>query len=267
MTSPVSAAAVKACCADAYSSDLVALVLGESYHPGGLALTRRLAGHLALTPGAEVLDVAAGRGATALMLAREHPGLRFHGVDLSGTNVAAAAEAATAAGLCDRVIFRHGDAEALPHDAAAFDAVICECALCTFPDKATALAEMARVLRPGGRLGLTDVTADPVALPASLRSLAARVACVADALPAAGYVDLIVAAGLRVEVLERHDAAAARMVDQIEARLTVARMALRAQVEAAGLDLAVAMEVLGQVRSAIAAGTLGYVLLIAVKPL
>ena len=50
---------------------LVALLLGDSYHPGGLALTRRLAARLALQPGAVVLDVAAGRGGTALLLAQE----------------------------------------------------------------------------------------------------------------------------------------------------------------------------------------------------
>ena len=51
----------------------------------------------------------------------------------------------------------HGDAERLPFDDAAFDAVISECSFGTFPNKAVVAAEMARVLRPGVRLGLTDM--------------------------------------------------------------------------------------------------------------
>jgi arsenite methyltransferase len=161
----------KACCAAAYGSDAVALLLGDSYDPGGLALTRRLAGALGLSPGDRVLDVASGRGATALLLAREY-GLQVQGVDLSAANVALAEGAARAAGLADRVSFLRGDAEQLPHGDGLFDAVMCECAFGTFPDKPTAAAELARVLRPGARVGITDVTANPARLP--LRRLSAR---------------------------------------------------------------------------------------------
>jgi hypothetical protein len=73
---------VKACCAATYSSDVVALLLGYSYHPGGLALTRRLAARLGLAAGQRVLDVAAGRGGSGLLLAAEF-GVTVDGVDLS----------------------------------------------------------------------------------------------------------------------------------------------------------------------------------------
>ncbi|MDN5860222.1 MAG: methyltransferase domain-containing protein, partial [Pseudonocardia sp.] len=226
-----------ACCAQAYSSDLVALLLGESYHPGGLALTRRLADRIGLAAGQRVLDVAAGRGATGLMLARER-GVHVDGVDLSAANVALADGAAQAAGLAGQATFVLGDSVALPFPDGRFDAVICECAWCTFPDKAAAAAEFARVLRPGGHLGITDVTALPGALPDELSTPAARIACVADARPLAGYADLLAAAGLRVRHAERHDAALLAMIDQIEARLALIRMTGRAGAEALGLDFA-----------------------------
>lgn len=54
MTPPPAGQDVKACCAAAYSSDAVALLLGDSYHPGGTTLTRRLADALALSPGERV---------------------------------------------------------------------------------------------------------------------------------------------------------------------------------------------------------------------
>ena len=59
----------KSCCATLYAGDWARLLLGPSYHPGGLALTERLGTLLGLTPGARVLDVAAGRGTSAIHLA------------------------------------------------------------------------------------------------------------------------------------------------------------------------------------------------------
>ncbi|ROO52026.1 methyltransferase family protein [Micromonospora sp. Llam0] len=255
----------KACCAATYGSDVVALLLGGSYHPGGLGLTRRLADRLDLRPGQHVLDVASGRGATALLLAREH-GATVTGVDLSTANIALATGAAQAASLAAQVTFRTGDAEHLPVDTGGFDAAVCECAFCTFPDKPTAANELARVLRPGGRLGITDVTVDPDRLPAELTGLGAWIACVADARPLPEYTALLTAAGLRVTHTERHDAAMLAMIDQIEARLSLVRMTARARAEALGLDFDRAPAVLSAARAAITDGVLGYALLTAQKP-
>jgi SAM-dependent methyltransferase len=256
---------VKACCAAAYGSDLVALLLGDAYHPGGLALTRHLAGLLALASGDRVLDVASGRGTTALMLAHDH-GVRVDGVDLSAANVALAQGAAAAGGLAGQVTFTVGDAEELPYPDAAFDAVVCECAFCTFHDKPTAAADLARVLRPGGRVGITDVVADPARLPGELTGLAAWVACVADARSIDEYAVILAGAGLRVTHTGRHDTAISRMIDQIEARLSMVRMTARARAEALGVDFDRAPAMLAAARGAVADGVLGYGLLAADKP-
>ena len=69
-TGAITGSDVKACCVGAYQRDVVGLVLGDSYHPGGLALTRHLGRRLALAPGQRVLDVASGPGTSAVMLAR-----------------------------------------------------------------------------------------------------------------------------------------------------------------------------------------------------
>lgn len=253
---------LKACCAAAYSSDIVALLLGESYHPGGTALTRRLAVGLGLTPGARVLDVASGRGTTALLVADAY-GTEVDGVDYAPANTALAQGAAQAAGLADRARFTTGDAEHLPYPEGVFDAVVCECALCTFPDKARAAAELARVLRPGGRLGITDVTIDPARLPAELTGLGARIACIADARPLQDYTEILAGAGLLTLRTERHNQAMLRMIDQIEARLNLLRMTAPARLTAAGVDLDAAPAVLEAARAAVTDGVLGYALLIA----
>jgi ubiquinone/menaquinone biosynthesis C-methylase UbiE len=238
-------------------------MLGESYHPGGLELTRRLARSMDLRAGQQVLDIASGPGTTAFLLAADFD-VRVHGVDLGEAAVAKANARAAEQGVDDRVRFSVGDAERLPVDDATFDAVVCECAFCTFPDKPTAAAEMARVLRPGGRLGITDVALDPARLDAELASLAGWVACLADARPLEEYCDLLSAAGLRVGLTESHDDALARMIDQIDARLVAFKMAGVAALESIDFDQARRRVALAA--QAVADGIAGYKLLVAEKP-
>ncbi|MFA6574841.1 MAG: methyltransferase domain-containing protein [Nocardioides sp.] len=258
------AATLKACCATGYSSDVVALLLGPSYHPGGLRLTRRLLDTIEAGPGDRLVDVASGIGTTSLLAAQEY-GADVDGVDLSAANVALASGAAQSLGLSGRARFHHGDAEALPLPDAAYDAVVCECALCTFPDKVTAAAEMARVLRPGGRVGLTDITADPRRLPPELTGIAAWVACVADARPVEEYRSILAGAGLRVTAVERHTDALEQLVRQVGARLELVRMTSPGRLEELGIDLTRAGPVLAMVQAAIRDGVLDYVLLVGEK--
>ena len=258
------AATVKACCATGYSSDAVSLLLGPSYHPGGLKLTRRLLDTIDLRQGDRLIDVASGIGTTSLLAATEYEAY-VDGVDLSAANVTLANGAAQAAGVADRAQFHHGDAEALPLPDGAYDALVCECALCTFPDKATAAAEMARVLRPGGRVGLTDVTADPSRLPLELTGIAAWVACIADARPVEDYRAILAMAGMRVTTVERHTAALEQVVRQIAARLELLRMTSPGRLEEIGIDISRVGPVLDAAQDAIRAGVLDYVLLVGEK--
>lgn len=259
---PATTGDIKGCCAAAYQRDAVALILGESYHPGGLALTRRLGQALDLRPGDRVLDIASGPGTTAFLLAQEF-GVHVVGVDLGEQAVDKANAKAAELGLADQVRFEVGDAERLPVDAGAFDAVVCECAFCTFPDKPTAAAEMARVLKPGGRVGITDVALDPHRLDDELRSLAGWVACLADARPVAEYVALLGQAGLTVVHQEAHDQELAAMIELIDARLVAFRMAKVAALD--GVDFDLARQRTALAAKAVKEGIAGYVLLTATK--
>ncbi len=253
----------KACCARSYQSDVVALILGESYHPGGLELTRRLARALDLRSGQKVLDVASGPGATAFLLAAEF-GVEVEGVDLGEQSVATANAKAAERGVDDRVRFTVGDAERLPVPDASFDAVVCECAFCTFPDKPTAARELARVLKPGGRIGITDVALDRTRLDEELRSMAGWVACLADARPLEEYVSLLEAQGLRVALTEHHDEALARMIEQVDARLVAFRMAKVPALET--IDFDQARRRVASAAKAVETGIAGYKLLVVEKP-
>jgi SAM-dependent methyltransferase len=153
----ISPSVVKQCCAALYESDAAKLLLGASFHPGGTRLTERLGQILNLTPQTRVLDVASGKGASALFLAARF-GCEVVGIDYGGKNIEEAVRNANDMGLSERVSFRQGDAECLPFADGSFDAIVCECAFCTFPDKQAAANEFARVLRKGGRVGLSDLT-------------------------------------------------------------------------------------------------------------
>jgi SAM-dependent methyltransferase len=181
------------------------------------------------------------------------------GVDLSPTNVREASDAAESSGIEDRVRFVVGDAEALPFDSASADGALCECALCTFPDKRRAVRELARVLKPGARLALSDVTADASRLPGELRTLQAWVACIADARPPDEIVALLESERFAVESIEHHDDALLELLGRIESRLRVVRMS--GAVDSGDLDRAPALVELA--RDAVACGTLGYASLVA----
>lgn len=258
--------ALKRCCAALYEQEAVTLLLGDAYHPGGLALTRRLAEAAGVVRGARVLDVASGPGTTAMRLA-ETLGASVEGIDLGVETVRRAAENALARGLGfagEGARFTVADAESLPWRGEAFDAVLCECALCSFPDAPAATSEFARVLRSGGRVGLADVVVSRDELPPGLRGPLGWVVCLAGARPVSGYVDLLEEAGLHVLRTESHDDALAELIERVEARLQVLRMS--GMLERSGLDVDTALDYAREAREAVSAGVAGYALIVAEKP-
>lgn len=256
---PLHLAAVKTCCAALYASDWARVLLGDSFHPGGLRLTERLGELLRLGPGCRVLDVASGKGASPIHLARHF------GCHVVGVEYGAKAVAADTAGVANRVRFAAGDAELLPAADGDFDVVICECAFCTFPDKRAAAAEFARVLRPGGRVGLSDLTRYG-ALPSELENLLGWIACVADAQPIDRYAAYLKGAGFVIEATEPHDDALGELVGTIRARLLGAELMVRLnELELPGVDLEQAKQVARGAAEAVRKGTLGYAIIIGTK--
>jgi arsenite methyltransferase len=143
--------------------------------------------------------------------------------------------------------------------------VICECAFCTFPDKRLAAAEMARVTRPGGRLGLSDLVRR-TELPVELQTLAGWVACIADARRESEYIQVLEEAGFGKPQLEVHDNALIRLVEEIRGRLLGAALfAKLGKLDLAGADLDQATTIARASEAAVRKGQLGYVLLTAIK--
>lgn len=261
----LSSAALKQCCADLYRGGWARVLLGDAFRPGGLGLTERLGFELGLESEERVLDIASGTGASARFLASRF-NCRAIGVDYALQAAVAAAGASRAAGLRDWAAFAAGDAEALPLRDGAVDAAICECSFCTFPAKDTAAREVVRVLRPGGRFALADVTRHGP-LPAELEGILGWVSCLADARPAAGYAAILEAAGLEVIRVTHHTAALKSLVQQVRRRLLAVEVLCRTgQLELLPMDFSQAHETARAVGRAVNEGRLGYVMLVAVKP-
>ena len=254
----------KQCCATAYENDVARWLLGETFHPGGLTLTERLGRLLDLGPRKRVLDLAAGRGASALFLA-ERFGCEVVGVDYGGRNVEDARRQAQQRGLANRVSFVQADAERLPFPDESFDAIICECAFCLFPDKPAAAREITRLLRVDGRVGLSDLTRSR-ALPPELQTLLSWVACIADAQPLDIYLDTLAAAGLTAGAVERHDDVLIALADEMRRRLFGAEILVGLKkLSWPGFDFRTANALARHAQLAIRQGVLGYAIITANK--
>jgi ubiquinone/menaquinone biosynthesis C-methylase UbiE len=148
--------------------DLVALC-------GGVDHGRRLVGErLALRPGTALLDLGCGTGdQTRELAAQVVPGGRAVGLDLSRTMIDEARRRSEAADL--PVQFEVGDAQCLPFADGTFDACRTERMLIHVPDAPAALAEMVRVTRPGGRVGVIDAEVETVIFDSADRELTRRI--------------------------------------------------------------------------------------------
>ncbi len=263
---------IKVCCATFYQSKIVRTLFGDVFHPGGLALTRHLGEMISLGPDDQVLDVACGRGSSATHLAKTFA-CHVTGLDYGHENIAAAQASAAAQGVAHLTTFRQGDAEGLPFDENSFDAVISECSFCTFPDKATAATEMARVLRRNGRLGLTDMTISGP-LPDEIQTLLAWVACVAGAGTPENYVSILRAAGLSNYTIEDQRGALLEMMHVVRRKLLGIEFAVglgKLSADTNLTELAQNLDLEGSKRLArravelIEGGTVGYTLITAQK--
>jgi arsenite methyltransferase len=135
-----------------------------------------------LREGETVLDLGSGGGIDVLLSARRvGPTGRAIGVDMTDEMLGLARRNAVEAGATN-VEFRKGTIEALPLEDASVDVVISNCVINLASDKAAVFGEIARVLRPGGRVGVSDIVADDLLTPEQRAERGSYVGCIAGAL-------------------------------------------------------------------------------------
>jgi arsenite methyltransferase len=161
-----------------------------------------------LRDGERVLDLGSGGGIDVLLSARRvGPSGHAYGVDMTDEMLALAQANAEQAGAAN-VTFLKGQIEAVPLPDASVDVVISNCVINLSTDKPAVLAEMFRVLVPGGRIGIADVVAEDHMSAADRAAAGSYVGCVAGALSRSEYLAGLAAAGFTdASVTFTHEAA------------------------------------------------------------
>ncbi|MEU9406316.1 arsenite methyltransferase [Streptomyces sp. NPDC048281] len=161
-----------------------------------------------LREGERVLDLGSGGGIDVLLSARRvGPTGKAYGLDMTAEMLALAVANAQKAGATN-VEFLKGTIEAIPLPADTIDVVISNCVINLSVDKAAVFAETFRVLRPGGRIGISDVVADDALTPEQRAERGDYVGCIAGALSFAEYRTGLEAAGFTgIDITPTHPVA------------------------------------------------------------
>ena len=161
-----------------------------------------------LREGETVLDLGSGGGIDVLLSAkRVGPTGTVYGIDMTDEMLAVAQENARSAGATNAHFLR-GVIEDIPLSAASVDVVISNCVVNLSPEKGRVLREIARVLRPGGRVAISDIVAENRLAPADRAERGSHVGCIAGALSVSEYREGLEAVGLvEVEVELTHPVA------------------------------------------------------------
>jgi ubiquinone/menaquinone biosynthesis C-methylase UbiE len=177
-----------------------------------------------LAPGETVLDLGSGGGFDCFLAARAVGGTgKVIGIDMTPEMVEKARENAAKAGVSN-VEFRQGEIEHLPVEDASVDVIISNCVINLSPEKRKAFREAFRVLRPGGRLAVSDIVATAPLPDDVKRDLALHVGCIAgaslireleEALRAAGFADISITPDERSREIIRQWAPGRRIEDSV----------------------------------------------------
>jgi SAM-dependent methyltransferase len=196
---------------DPFGATLYAAADREALPGGAVAASLGCGNPLAvadLDEGDTVLDLGSGGGIDVLLSARRVGATgRAYGLDMTDEMLELARRNAAEAGVTN-VEFLKGEIEAIPLPDTTVDVIISNCVINLSTDKPAVLTEAFRVLRPGGRFGVSDVVAEDHLSPADRAERGRWVGCIAGALTFAEYRDGLAAAGFtNVEITPTHQAA------------------------------------------------------------
>ena len=203
------------CCSAFYEQDWVRQLAEDIFHPGGTELTNRTLAAMNLPAGAAIADLGCGTGTSAMMLARYYD-FRVSAVDISAANIERAVQ--RMGPDHDIVQFYQADARQLPFKDSELDGVIAECTFSLFTEQETVLAEIRRVLKPGGKLAITDMATSGV-LPEDIAGVLAPWTCLADAVDQETYSKMFRAAGFEIQTMADESTGLINLVRTLKRKL------------------------------------------------
>jgi cyclopropane fatty-acyl-phospholipid synthase-like methyltransferase len=233
----------------------------ETVAEASAAMTRHLLALSGVGQGDRVIDIACGYGGTLRMLAEL--GCRAHGIDISKVCVDEARKANAEAGLADVISVEVGDFHRIDSEPGTWDAVFCQESLIHSNQRALVVAEVFRVLRPGGVFAFSDILTAPGADLTLVEAAFARLGADAGATPG-DYRDMALVAGFEITHMEERQRDIERHYATLEA--TLAGL-LAEPVE--GLDPKAAQAIAGSIarwRKALAGGHITWACFVARKP-
>jgi SAM-dependent methyltransferase len=251
----------KSCCANLYADEALLFLLGPSLHPGGLDLTKKLADRLGISESDTVLDVACGVGSTVSFIESNYKCSAL-GIDLSGK----LAKKASSLSRTRRLGFAKADGENLPFESESFTTVISECSLCLMPESHRGISEALRVLKHGGRFGITDLAVRGP-LPEELESVLATMLCISRKVIWQDYSAAVESEGFEKIEISDESASLLRMLEGIKKRLLLAELLAGTGKLCVRPDrIAMGKRLVALARTAVDEHNLGYLMLIARKP-
>ena len=257
----LASAEFKSCCANLYADEALLFLLGPSLHPGGLDLTKQLADRLGISESDTVLDVACGVGSTVGFLESNYE-CSTVGIDLS-KKLAGKASISFKTGTLG---FANADGENLPFGSESFTTVISECSVCLMPQSNRGISEALRVLKHGGRLGITDLAVGG-SLPEELDNVLMSLLCVSRKMRWQDYSAVVEEEGFEKVEVSDESASLVRMVEGIKKRLLLAELLVGTGKLSARVDqIAMGKRLVALARTAVEGHRLGYLMLTARKP-
>jgi ubiquinone/menaquinone biosynthesis C-methylase UbiE len=222
------------CCSTFYEQDWVRNLAEDIFHPGGAELSNKTIAAMNLPTGAAIADLGCGTGTTAMMLARLYD-FRVSAVDISAANIERAVQ--RMGPDHDIIQFYQADARQLPFRDSELDGLIAECTFSLFSEQETVLAEIRRVLKPGGKLAITDMATDGT-LPDDIAAVLAPWTCLADAIDQETYMEMFRTAGFTIQAMADESAGLISLIRMLKRKLLLLGAGALANGTAPGLDLA-----------------------------
>jgi len=222
------------CCSAFYEQDWVRRLAEDIFHPGGAELTNKTVAAMNLPAGAAIADLGCGTGTTAMMLARYYD-FRVSAVDISAANIERAIQRMGADHAAIR--FCQADARQLPFNDSELDGIIAECTFSLFTEQECVLSEIRRVLKPGGKLAITDM-ATRGSLPEDIAGILAPWTCLADAVDEETYRAMFESAGFEIQITADESAGLISLVRMLKRKLLLLGAGVLAKGAPPELDLA-----------------------------